>query len=129
VACGVSVTQGIYDLLNEQLLSCEPDCQYPHVNANLTRGETMQLRASPFGEFYDVLHSDAPVRTTRLLRHFYIKTIILLRQARDNHRETSKQRRVFLRLKSLRSTRRCSLLATWSLLAAAAAGPGTSSSQ
>ena len=66
MACGVSVTQGIYDLLNEQLLSCEPDCQYPHVNANLTRGETMQLRASPFGEFYDVLHSDAPAEVLAL---------------------------------------------------------------
>eukprot|EP01052_Picozoa_sp_SAG31_P016591 SAG31_NODE_1105_length_9882_cov_5.270571_2_plen_423_part_00 len=51
--------QGIYDLLNEQLLSCEPDCQYPAVNANLSRGETMQLRDTPHGEFYDLLQSDA----------------------------------------------------------------------
>ena len=52
--------QGIYDLLNEQLLSCEPDCQYPAIGANLSRGETMQLRDTPHGEFYDVLQSDAP---------------------------------------------------------------------
>ena len=37
-----------------------PDCQYPAINANLSRGETMQLRATPHGEFYDVLQSDAP---------------------------------------------------------------------
>jgi hypothetical protein len=51
--------QAVYDLLNEQLLSCAPDCQFPHIGANLSRGETMQLRASPYGEFYDVLQSDA----------------------------------------------------------------------
>lgn len=52
-------TQGVYDLLNEQLLSCEPDCQYPAINANLSRGETMQLRSTPHGEIADVLQSDA----------------------------------------------------------------------
>ena len=53
-------TQSVYDLLTLQLLSCAPDCQYPHINANLTRGETMQLRSTPFGEIADVLQSDAP---------------------------------------------------------------------
>lgn len=52
-------TQSVYDLLNEQLLSCEPECQYPAIGANLSRGETMQLRSSPYGEIADVLQSDA----------------------------------------------------------------------
>jgi hypothetical protein len=34
------------------------------------------------------------VRKTYFLRHLYIKTIILPRQARDKHRENSKKGRV-----------------------------------
>jgi hypothetical protein len=44
---------------------------------------------------HDIGH--IPVRETRLLRHFYTKTLTLPRQARDKHRKKSKQRRVFLR--------------------------------
>ena len=44
------------------------------------------------------------VRKTRLLRHFILKMIILPRQARDKHRENSKQRRVFVQVRGLNET-------------------------
>lgn len=59
-------TQSVYDLLNHQLLACEPDCQYPAVDANISLAETMQLRASPLGEFVDVLQSDASAEALAL---------------------------------------------------------------
>ena len=51
-------------------------------------------------EVFTMVDDDGSVRNAflRLLRLlFLLKTIILPRQARDKHRESSKQRRVFLR--------------------------------
>jgi hypothetical protein len=49
-------------------------------------------------EVFNMVDDDGSVRNEGLLRLlFLLKTIILPRQARDKHRESSKQRRVFLR--------------------------------
>jgi hypothetical protein len=49
-------------------------------------------------EVFTMVDDDGSVRNEGLLRLlFLLKTIILPRQARDKHRESSKQRRVFLR--------------------------------
>ena len=57
-----SSVQGIYDLLNEQLLSCAPDCQYPHINVSTgfcsCRGPCTAVSRSPHNSARRLLHLD-----------------------------------------------------------------------
>ena len=48
-------------------------------------------------------------KKTRLLRHFYIKTIILPRQARDRHKENSKKNSISLQKEALSTLSWCGL--------------------
>ena len=71
---------------------CEQVCQ--------TRGSSLALTASVLCPVHkiDECNSGQPglrLRKTAFLRHLYIKTNILPRQARDKHRENSKKDAVF----------------------------------
>jgi hypothetical protein len=50
------------------------------------------------------------VRQTRLLRHFILKMIILPRQSRDKHRESTQKKDAFLQARALPSLPRLRLL-------------------
>jgi hypothetical protein len=75
------------ELIFESKRSIYPD----RLGTNEEKAEKNQFSAAIMSSV------EAPVRKTAVLSHSYINAILLPRQARDKHRESSKKSGVFLR--------------------------------